>query len=85
MMEAVSENALKAILIGLSQLEQQTKINIEDTIRSASEKGSIRTNAAALAKAMHKAGLCGSRLEVLEEWLKIANDSDEFAEIRMAK
>lgn len=65
--DAVSENALKVILIELSQLEQQTEINIEDTIESAGEKGSIRTNAAALAKAMHKAGLYGSRLEVLEE------------------
>lgn len=83
--ESISDNALSAVLTGLSRLEQQTKIDIEDTAESASEKGDIRTNAAALAKAMHEEGLFGGKPEILEQWLTIINDPNEFAEIRMAK
>lgn len=83
--ELISDNALSAILTGLSQLQQQTTIDIEDTAASASEKGSIRTNAAALAKAMYGVKLFGAKPEVLEQWLAIMNDPNEFVEIRMAE
>lgn len=83
--ESISSNALSAVLTGLSRLEQQTKIDIEDTAESASEKGSIRTNAAALARVMYEARLFEGNSEVLEQWMSIINDPNEFVEIRMAE
>lgn len=83
--ESISDDALHAILIGLSKLEQQSKINTDDTTASASEKGNIRTNAAALAKAMNGAELYGKKPEVLECWLTVVNNPDEFAEVRIAE
>lgn len=85
MPEVISSDALESVLTGLVRLEQQTQICIEDTIEAASSKGNIRMNAVSLAKAMFKAELFGNRPGVLENWLRIANDPDEFAEIRKAE
>lgn len=82
--ELISCNALEAILSGLSQMEKQTKIGVEDTIESACTKGHVRENAAALARALNRAKLCGDRPEILVKWMDIIRDKDEFAEIRNA-
>lgn len=84
-LESISDDALNAILNGLSRLEQQTKISVEDTIKSASEKGSIRINAAALAKAMYRARPFEKKSEILERWQTVVNDPNEFAEVRIAE
>ena len=82
--ELISYNALEAILSGISQMEKQTKIGVEDTIESACTKGHIRENAAALARALNRGKLCGDRPEILAKWMDIIRDKDEFAEIRNA-
>lgn len=65
-------------------MEKQTKIGVEDTIESACTKGHVRENAAALARALNRAKLCGDRPEILVKWMEIIRDKDEFAEIRNA-
>ena len=82
--ELISPNTLEAVLSGLSQIEKQTIITIEDTIETASNKGSIRRDAAALAKTLHDAQMWGDRPEILFRWIDVINDKDEFAEIRNA-
>ena len=82
--DLLSSDLLELLLTGLSQLLPQTVITIDDTVESASEKGSIRKAAAILARKMHRANLCGERPEILEGWLKIFQNNNEFAEIRNA-
>ena len=80
--DLISDEILESLLTGLSQLKQQTVINTDDTVESASDKGNLRVCAASLAKRMQEAKLHGNRPEILDEWLTIINDENEFAEIR---
>lgn len=80
--DLISDEVLESLLTGLSQLKQQTVINIDDTVESASDKGNLRVCAASLAKRMQEAKLHGDRPEILNEWLTIIKDENEFAEIR---
>ena len=82
--ELVSNYVLEPIVTGLSRLEQQTRITIDDTAEAACDKGNIRVYAAILAKTLHDTSMCGDRPEVLENWLTVINDTNEFAEIRNA-
>ena len=82
--ELLTKDILELVLIGLSQLLEQTKITSDDTVESASEKGSIRKEAAALARLLDAAKLGGERPEILEGWLAVIQGNNEFSEIRNA-
>lgn len=78
----VTEEILEPVLSGLGQLLEQTVIEVDDSIDSAAEKGGIRKAAVALAKELDRKQLYGTRLETIREWLCVAHDENEFADIR---
>lgn len=80
--DLITENILEALLTELALLRQQTLIDANDTMSTASEKGRFRMSAAALAERLRQAGLYGSRPDILEDWAAISRDPNEFAEIR---
>ena len=72
------------ILLGLEQLLPQTVITEDDTISSASEKGNIRREAAALASTLMKIHFIETQSEILDAWQTVMRDPNEFSEIRNA-
>lgn len=72
------------ILLGLEQLLPQTVITEDDTISSASEKGYIRREAAALASTLMKIHFIETQSEILDAWQTVMQDPNEFSEIRNA-
>lgn len=72
------------ILLGLEQLLPQTVITEDDTISSASEKGNIRREAAALASTLMKIHFIETQSEILDAWQTVMQDPNEFSEIRNA-
>lgn len=82
--ELLTKDILELVLIGLSQLLEQTAITSDDTVDSASEKGSIRKEAASLARLLDAENLGGERPEILEGWLAVIQGNNEFSEIRNA-
>lgn len=80
--DLLGDNILELIQTGLSQLLEQTIITPDDTVESASKKGSIRKEAAALAWALHQSNIRMEHPEVIDEWLKAIQNKDEFSEIR---
>ncbi len=80
--EMLSKECLDLMLTGLSQLLEQTVITTDDTISMASSKGEARRNAAALAKGLYRAQLISDRPEILEEWMAVISNPEEYAEIR---
>lgn len=80
----ISENDIQLLLIGLNNLLEQTIILPEDSTDNAAEKGTLRQNAASLAKAMKKHNIVNEQPEILAKWMAVINDPNEFAEIRNA-
>lgn len=69
-------------MAGLGQLLEQTVIEVDDSIDSAAEKGGIRKAAVALAKELDRKQLYGMSPEIIEKWIGISQDVNEFADIR---
>ena len=82
--ERISAEQRKLLSEGLSRLIYETQILGEDDVETASCKGEKRIAAVALAKSLMSNKLEGIDSEVLEQWQKIWENQDEFAEIRNA-
>lgn len=82
--DLITENDIQLLLIGLDKLLEQTIILPEDSTDNAAEKGSLRQNAASLAKAMKKNNIVNEQPEILDKWMAVIKDPNEFAEIRNA-
>lgn len=78
----INEEMLEPVLAGLGQLLEQTVIEVDDSIDSAAEKGEIRKAAVALAKELDRKHLYGMSPEIIEKWIGISQDVNEFADIR---
>lgn len=82
--ERISAEQRKLLSEGLSRLVYETRILGEDDVETASCKGEKRIAAVELAKSMMSNKLEGIDPEVLEQWQKIWESHNEFAEIRNA-
>ena len=82
--ERISAEQRKLLSEGLCRLAYETRILGEDDVEIASYKGEKRIAAVALAKSLMSNKLEGINSEVLEQWQKIWENQDEFAEIRNA-
>lgn len=80
--QLLSSDTIEFLMTGLSQLLGETEITSDDTIELASEKGSVRRAAVALAKELHRSSFGGERSEILESWIKVTQNNNEFAEVR---
>lgn len=82
--DLITENDIQLLLIGLDKILEQTIILPEDSTDNAAEKGTLRQYAASLAKAMKKHNIVNEQPEILDKWMAVINDPNEFAEIRNA-
>ena len=82
--ERISAEHRKLLSEGLRRLAYETQILGEDDVETASCKGEKCIAAVALAKSLVSNKLEGIDPEVLEQWQKIWENQDEFAEIRNA-
>ena len=80
--DLLTMQSLELILTGLSQLVEQTRISSDDTVKSASDKGSIRKWAVILATKIDAGKISKDGQEILKDWRAVSQDKDEFAEIR---
>ena len=82
--ELLTADAIGQILNGLRQLSSQTEITPMDSVQSASEKGNVRIAAVRLARSMKGLEAVCDPEGVLDTWMAISQDPEEFAEIRNA-
>lgn len=82
--DLITENDIQLLLIGLDKILEQTIILPEDSTDNVAEKGTLRQYAASLAKAMKKHNIVNEQPEILDKWMAVINDPNEFAEIRNA-
>lgn len=80
--DLLTMQSMELILTGLSQLVEQTRISSDDTVKSASDKGSIRKWAVALATKIDAEKISKEGQDILKDWRAVSQDKDEFAEIR---
>ena len=80
--DLLTMQSLELILTGLSQLVEQTRISSDDTVKSASDKGSIRKWAVILATKIDAGKISKDGQGILKDWRAVSQDKDEFAEIR---
>lgn len=80
--DLLTMQSMELILTGLSQLVEQTRISSDDTVKSASDKGSIRKWAVALATKIDAEKISKGGQDILKDWRAVSQDKDEFAEIR---
>lgn len=80
--DLLTMQSLELILTGLSQLVEQTRISSDDTVKSASDKGSIRKWAVILATKIDTGKISKDGQGILKDWRAVSQDKDEFAEIR---
>lgn len=78
---------IKNVLTGLQILKDSTRINHEDNLEQADNKGALRKAAARLAAEMiHRFPENNEKMpRTLLDWKKIIEDSNEFVEIRKNK
>ena len=80
--DLLTMQSMELILTGLSQLVEQTRISSDDTVKSASDKGSIRKWAVILATKIDAGKISKDGQEIIKDWSAVSQDKDEFAEIR---
>lgn len=80
--DLLTSQSMELILAGLSQLLEQTRISSDDTVATASEKGNIRRWAVSLAMKLEGKEVSEDGREILNCWLAIRQDKNEFSEIR---